>query len=540
MDDVQVQGELLRGNIDTIILKCLFEGDKYGNEVLKDIEDRTGGQFIIKQPTLYSSLTRLENQGLVTCTWVSTKNGGRRKYFSLTEAGKDYFNQKQREWEFSRTVVDKLISEKIFDLEPEKTTEKEEIKVRDLESADQYADGSTFAETTEPSIDVSEMDHYEAESVPSDTDLPVHTDDAEEINPAQLSETSFEEKSDDVSVSIDRLRPSTQKNSYADSLNTDDDLSTWIADAQQETKDPNLDEPESSDDPTEDDDLDEIDVDSFFDHTEEDLVEEPSFDYDQTEQPAAVADETQRALPTPPVDLTGEEVARHQQAWNILYSEPPKVVIPTKQEAPDERENDRDDYRAILSKLMIGDQDVTSEPTARPSVTNSNKEVLDNGLVLRRHNRDITKQYNEKYYVYSNKLRMFQYIFLTLLMIAEIAVIYLSLAVGAKITDDIWLYYTALGLSLAFPIIAGALYVNKPDQMQYTADRQKNGILKRLFLVLECFILIICINLLIDNHMFTKLNTLPRLIIPCIMALNILISGAIKRLLLKSKRFAVK
>ena len=48
--------DLIRGNIDTVILKVLYEGDRYGYDMIKLINARSGGQWEIKQPTLYACL----------------------------------------------------------------------------------------------------------------------------------------------------------------------------------------------------------------------------------------------------------------------------------------------------------------------------------------------------------------------------------------------------------------------------------------------------------------------------------------------------
>ena len=44
----------LKGNIETIILCSLYNRDKYGYEIAKDIKDTTENAYEIKQPTLYS------------------------------------------------------------------------------------------------------------------------------------------------------------------------------------------------------------------------------------------------------------------------------------------------------------------------------------------------------------------------------------------------------------------------------------------------------------------------------------------------------
>ena len=86
------ESDLIRGNVDTVILKVLYEGDRYGYDLIKQINARGDGQWEIKQPTVYACLKRLEKQGFVTSYWDSSESdGGRRKYYSLTESGKDVF-----------------------------------------------------------------------------------------------------------------------------------------------------------------------------------------------------------------------------------------------------------------------------------------------------------------------------------------------------------------------------------------------------------------------------------------------------------------
>ncbi|MDE6059304.1 MAG: helix-turn-helix transcriptional regulator [Clostridia bacterium] len=110
-----VSSDLIRGHINTIILRALYDGDKYGYEIISEIEHKSHGQYTLKQPSLYSALKRLEKEGFITSYWGGSVSGGRRKYFSLTDAGRKISEQNQSEWEYSRTVIDSLISDKDFD-----------------------------------------------------------------------------------------------------------------------------------------------------------------------------------------------------------------------------------------------------------------------------------------------------------------------------------------------------------------------------------------------------------------------------------------
>ena len=74
-----IDSDLIRGHIDTIILKILFEGDKYGYEICKEVEEKSNGSYELKQPTLYSCLKRLENQGLISSYWEDSDIGGKRR-----------------------------------------------------------------------------------------------------------------------------------------------------------------------------------------------------------------------------------------------------------------------------------------------------------------------------------------------------------------------------------------------------------------------------------------------------------------------------
>lgn len=112
-----ISADLIRGHINTIILRSLYGRDKYGYEIINEINEKSHGQYTLKQPTLYSALKRLETQGYIQAYWKTDEvsAGGRRKYFRLTDSGREITEQNQAEWEYSRTVIDNLISDRNFD-----------------------------------------------------------------------------------------------------------------------------------------------------------------------------------------------------------------------------------------------------------------------------------------------------------------------------------------------------------------------------------------------------------------------------------------
>lgn len=70
-----------------LILYELGEGDKYGFELTKSIENLSDGKIIIKQATLYSILKKLEKSKFISSYWQDSEIGGKRHYYKLTENG---------------------------------------------------------------------------------------------------------------------------------------------------------------------------------------------------------------------------------------------------------------------------------------------------------------------------------------------------------------------------------------------------------------------------------------------------------------------
>lgn len=99
-----------RGSISQILLSALLSGDKYGYEICKDIEQRTNGKLVLKQPSLYSSLRRMEEQELIKSYWGDSDIGGRRHYYSITEKGKQKYEKHKDDWDSFDALIDSLPS----------------------------------------------------------------------------------------------------------------------------------------------------------------------------------------------------------------------------------------------------------------------------------------------------------------------------------------------------------------------------------------------------------------------------------------------
>ncbi|KUO58612.1 MAG: PadR family transcriptional regulator [Gracilibacter sp. BRH_c7a] len=104
-----MSSDLLRGHTDTIILKLLISGDKYGYEISKLIHSNSSGEYDLKEATMYSSLKRLESDGGIASYWGDETQGGRRKYYKITEKGKRTYSENKRNWESAKRILDQLL-----------------------------------------------------------------------------------------------------------------------------------------------------------------------------------------------------------------------------------------------------------------------------------------------------------------------------------------------------------------------------------------------------------------------------------------------
>lgn len=88
------------GQISYLVLDSLSNGSKYGLEIIEFISQKTGGTYIMKKPTLYSCLTRMEKKGLVSSSyWGESEFGGKRHYYTITNEGKTYLETLKSEFE---------------------------------------------------------------------------------------------------------------------------------------------------------------------------------------------------------------------------------------------------------------------------------------------------------------------------------------------------------------------------------------------------------------------------------------------------------
>ncbi len=106
---MDLSSDLIRGHLDTIILGLLLNSDRYGYEICRIVREKSGGEYELKEPSMYSTIRRLEAQRLIEAYWGDESQGARRKYYRITAAGHKTFAQNLNNWQFAKKIIDKLL-----------------------------------------------------------------------------------------------------------------------------------------------------------------------------------------------------------------------------------------------------------------------------------------------------------------------------------------------------------------------------------------------------------------------------------------------
>lgn len=106
---MSITSDILRGHTEAIILSHLLDHDSYGYQINKDIIKKTDGKYELKEATLYSAFRRLEQAGFINTYWGDENVGARRRYYAVTDKGREAYESYKRDWEEAKQVIDKLL-----------------------------------------------------------------------------------------------------------------------------------------------------------------------------------------------------------------------------------------------------------------------------------------------------------------------------------------------------------------------------------------------------------------------------------------------
>ena len=104
---MSIAGDLIRGHTDAIILARLLRSDSYGYEINKVISTLSSGRFELKEATLYTAFKRLEDAGFIASYWGGSGAGARRRYYTITPAGREACHRLMQERMETKEIMEK-------------------------------------------------------------------------------------------------------------------------------------------------------------------------------------------------------------------------------------------------------------------------------------------------------------------------------------------------------------------------------------------------------------------------------------------------
>ena len=103
-----LERELKRGSAELLILALLEERPRHGYEIGQLIAERSDGAISFHIASLYPTLYRLEDKGLIEGRWVERAGQRRRRYYKLTPAGRRTLASQRSVWESFYVALDRV------------------------------------------------------------------------------------------------------------------------------------------------------------------------------------------------------------------------------------------------------------------------------------------------------------------------------------------------------------------------------------------------------------------------------------------------
>jgi DNA-binding PadR family transcriptional regulator len=541
--------DLIRGNVDTVILRVLYDGDRYGYDMIKAINAKSGGS-LIKQPTLYACLKRLEKQGFISSYWdASESNGGKRKYYTLTDSGREVFVTYKNEFERTRDLFGSLITDgdTILPVDSFSDVEDESYDVPKRRSRPRPK-----AKRAEPSEVVSESSAAVPEPVAA-------VDEPTTLPPAATEEIQAE--------------PEVENNAYYDEFvqqsffdpadaTIDYGANDIYDDVEDEPSDAPVQNQERSEPPTEKKVTSAADPHELMYHIREqaygnggsysaaadrsayeyapERIEKKPAELQPTvaqstsprvqQQPAAPIIAQPSAAPVLTVEAIGGESPARREYKEILGD-----LVERCEAAAGSRVEERAEQAA--AEETVGDRiEIRKFENVVQSV-----EELGNRVSVRNHN-DSARVYTHKYYFYSNKLMMTHYTAMCAVMFLIGLTTFLTFYVGLgmRMRYDYALYIAAGLLPIIMFITAVIIFASDPDKKKRINVNFRFSMAIRFVIMVQVAVVIYCFNLIWGMPVGFSAAYIPSLALPLAYAIFIPISEAIFMTLLKSERYAVE
>jgi len=104
-----LDGELLQGTLDLLVLKTLVLGPAHGHTIAHAIEQRSDEVLQVEYGSLYPALHRLEDRGWIASFWGTSENNRRARYYRLTPKGRKQLVQQESRWDLLVGAINRIV-----------------------------------------------------------------------------------------------------------------------------------------------------------------------------------------------------------------------------------------------------------------------------------------------------------------------------------------------------------------------------------------------------------------------------------------------
>lgn len=110
---MKIDKELLKGSTTMLILNLLKEENMYGYQMIRKLSEKSKNVFELQEGTLYPILHSLEEKNYIISYWDTT-GAKKRKYYTITEEGKNQLKEMRKEWKVFSTGVNQVVGGVLF------------------------------------------------------------------------------------------------------------------------------------------------------------------------------------------------------------------------------------------------------------------------------------------------------------------------------------------------------------------------------------------------------------------------------------------
>ena len=107
--NMPIQGEMLQGTLDLLVLRTLVVGPAHGHTIAHAIERDSDEVLQVEHGSLYPALHRLEDRGWIVSFWGTSENNRRARYYRLTPAGRRQLAAQTSRWQELVRAIDRVL-----------------------------------------------------------------------------------------------------------------------------------------------------------------------------------------------------------------------------------------------------------------------------------------------------------------------------------------------------------------------------------------------------------------------------------------------